>query len=144
MPGAAAQPHLPCQCLAQNCGPALGSCDTYHSAWWGIGLQPQAWQLQGGQAVTSLRARPSARTSGWLKPKYSGPAIAVLGAGGRSSPARRRASISPLMRFSTCHAGSDAQITQHVLALAASAWCILHTPGGGVLRVAASVTAIRV
>jgi len=41
-------------------------------------------------------------TSGWLRPKYSGPAMAVLGGGGRSSPARRRASISALMRFSTC------------------------------------------
>jgi len=28
-------------------------------------------------------------TSGWLRPKYSGPAIAVLGGGGRSSPAAR-------------------------------------------------------
>jgi len=42
-------------------------------------------------------------TSGWLRPKYSGPAMAVLGGGGRFSPALRRASISELMRFSTCN-----------------------------------------
>ena len=41
-------------------------------------------------------------TSGWFRPKYSGPAMAVLGGGGRSSPAALLASISPLMRFSTC------------------------------------------
>ena len=40
-------------------------------------------------------------TSGWFRPKYSGPAMAVLGGGGRSSPAALLASISALMRFST-------------------------------------------
>lgn len=38
-------------------------------------------------------------TLGWLRPKYSGPAMAVLGGGGSASPARRRASISALIRF---------------------------------------------
>ena len=40
-------------------------------------------------------------TSSWLRPKYSGPAMAVLGGGGRSSPAALLASISALMRLST-------------------------------------------
>lgn len=46
-------------------------------------------------------------TFGWLSPKYSGPAIAVLGGGGSASPARRRASISALMRFRICRTGSE-------------------------------------
>ena len=49
----------------------------------------------------------SAPTSGWFRPKYSGPAMAVLGGGGSASPAARRASISPLMRFSTCRAADS-------------------------------------
>lgn len=51
-------------------------------------------------------------TSGWLRPKYSGPAMAVLGGGGRSSPARRRASISALMRFSTCRHATRFRVEQ--------------------------------
>jgi len=45
------------------------------------------------------RASTASWMSAWLKPKYSGPAMAVFGGGGKSSPAWRRASISELMRF---------------------------------------------
>lgn len=48
------------------------------------------------------KCRRAAPTSGWLKPKNSGPAMAVLGAGGRSSPAFRRDSMTALMRLWIC------------------------------------------
>ena len=43
------------------------------------GHQTQIWKRQ--------CMRPGSNTSGWFRPKYSGPAMAVLGGGGRSSPA---------------------------------------------------------
>eukprot|EP00955_Chlamydomonas_euryale_P019791 211054-Chlamydomonas_euryale.AAC.1 len=46
-------------------------------------------------------------TSGWLSPKYSGPAMAVLGGGGSAWPSRRRASISSLIRRRICAGGDN-------------------------------------
>ena len=59
------------------------------------GKKQEDWQAVAARASTCCLAL----TLGWLSPKYSGPAIAVLGGGGRPSPALRRASISALMRF---------------------------------------------
>ena len=54
------------------------------------------------QARPASSASICAAISGELKPKYSGPAMAVLGGGGSACPAARRAAISALMRCSTC------------------------------------------
>ena len=104
----------PAAACSRSCLPAQ-----YSVHWWsGSSASTASWicgnqcgramSMVGSQATVAQSRAPKraaaaatarCRTLCWLNPKYSGPAMAVFGGGGRSSPALRRASISELMRL---------------------------------------------
>ena len=66
-------------------------------------------------------------TSTWFSPKYSGPARAVFGGGGRSWPAWRLASISSLMRCRICRrAEQGLHAAGHVKSMQVSSIVVLQ------------------